>query len=200
MRNVILYAPHLNRDIRGLLNVLPHPRIYTGESTANGADGCLQSHQAVVREALRDCIAAVAVYEDDCQFTEHFNYDDWCDAAEWARRVGYDVLCGGSTRTYDEGLAAHGFVEVSMFHSAHCVVYFASGYEKILKHAVQPYDLSLGRECGLRCVLALPFVAVQRPSFSGILQQDVDYVPLYAAHERELMRRFSWRLPSACRR
>ena len=51
---------------------------------------------------------------------------------------------------------------------------------------MQPFDLSLGATCGLRCVLTWPFVAVQRPSFSGILQQPVDYVPLYAAHEKRL--------------
>ncbi len=76
-------------------------------------------------------------------------------------------------------------IEVSAFHSAHCVVYFESGYEKVFK-AVQPYDWSLGRDCGMRCVLVHPFVAVQRASYSSILKQDVDYVPLYQQHEAAL--------------
>jgi hypothetical protein len=123
--------------------------------------------------------------EDDCNFTHHFSWDQWCADADWAQSHGYDVMAGGCTRTYDERKVRDGMIEVSAFHSAHCLVYFRFGYEKAL-NAVQPYDWSLGRDCGMRCVLVHPFVAVQRPSFSGILQQDVDYVPLYAAHEARL--------------
>ncbi len=185
MRNVILYCPHLNRDIRGILAQVPNPMIETGYQTPLGHDGCLECHKSIVRKAQAENAHAVTAIEDDCEFTVHFNYDRWIEDAAWARNNGYDVLVGGSTRTYDEKIVREGMIEVSAFHSAHFVTYFQSGYAKILK-AVQPFDYSLGANCGCRVVVKWPFVAVQRASFSGILQQNVDYVPLYQAHEQAL--------------
>ena len=183
MRSVVLYAPHLGRDLRALLEAIPELLIYEGQQTPKGEDGCLESHKAAVRASMHE--ERVWVVEDDCQFTDNFDLSRWSTDADWAQAHGYDVMAGGCTRTYDERRVRNGMIEVSAFHSAHCVVYFRSGYEKML-NAVQPFDLSLGRDCGMRCVLTHPFVAVQRPSFSGILQQNVDYVPLYAQHERTL--------------
>ncbi len=132
------------------------------------------------------------VMEDDCQFTEHFDLDRWTTDAFWAQGQGYDVLVGGSTRTYDDRLARDGMIEVSAFHSSHCVVYFASGYDKVLR-AGAPIDVTLGQDEKARCVVAWPFVAVQRPSFSGCEGQFVDYVPLYERHEMQLGARHGMR-------
>lgn len=211
MRSVVLYAPHLGRDIRTLQEAVPDLITHVGLPTPRGEDGCLESHKAVIREAKELGEPRVFVTEDDCQFTDQFNLATWNADADWAEANGYDVMAGGCTRTYDEkvvrlyhdvidvtqpedkverfevGSQLRRMIEVSAFHSAHCVVYFASGYEKALK-AVQPYDWSLGRDCGMRCVLVHPFVAVQRPSYSGILRQLVDYVPYYQQHEAVLGR------------
>lgn len=186
MRSVVLYAPHLGRSLEGLYRV-PDLHVHTGLPTLRGEDGCLESHKEVIREAMVLGEHCLFVMEDDCHFTKHFDWMRWNDDAIWAQSAGYDVMAGGCTRTYDEQKVREGMIEVSAFHSAHCVVYFKSGYEKAL-NAVQPYDLSLGRDCGMRCVLVHPFVAVQRPSYSGILKQNVDYVPYYIQHEMELGR------------
>lgn len=206
MISIVLYCPHLGRDLREIHEAVPDLGIFVGEETPKGEDGCLQNHQAVVSWARACGLERVFVMEDDCTFTKRFNFKKWCHDAEWAQSHGYDVMAGGCTRTYDEKVigslqetvdfpASHDvelrlgklttFVEVSAFHSAHCLVYFKSGYEKVL-NAVQPYDLSLGRDCGMRCVLVHPFVAVQRKSFSGILRRDVNYEPLYEQHEQRL--------------
>lgn len=187
MRSIVLYAPHLGRDLSGLRAAVPHLEVLTGERTPRGEDGCLESHKAAIRLAIAAGAPRLFVMEDDCEFTRHFSWERWSADADWAEAQGYDVMAGGSTRTYNERWVHPGMLEVSGFHSAHCVVYFASGYEKAL-NAVQPYDISLGHDCGLRCALVHPFVAVQRASFSGILQQNVNYVPLYEAHERALAR------------
>lgn len=184
MRSAIIYCPHLNRDIRGLLNAIPFPRIWTGAQTARGEDGCLQCHQAIVLYALAHHWPQVFVMEDDCALTEQFYYRRWVEDAAWAEAHGYDVLVGGSTRTYGEKVVRDGLIEVSSFCSAHCVVYLQSSYETILK-TVQPHDQSIGR-LGAKCLLTWPFVAVQRAVFSGILRQEVDYTPLYEAHEKRL--------------
>ena len=185
MRSVVLYCPHLGRDLSRLHETVPDLLIYEGMPTPKGEDGCLEGHKAIVREAMGLGEPRVFVVEDDCQFTPHFELERWLADADWAETQGYDVMAGGCTRTYDQKVVRNGMIEVSAFHSAHCLVYFASGYEKAL-NAVQPYDWSLGRDCGMRCALVWPFVAVQRPSYSGILRQDVNYVPFYEGHEAEL--------------
>ena len=190
MRSVVLFAPHLDRDLCALHEAVPQLVTFVGLPTLRGEDGCLENHKTVIREAAALGEPCVFVMEDDCAFTEHFSFDRWCADATWAQTNGYDVMAGGCTRTYRERVVRWGaspMIEVSAFHSAHCVVYFASGYEKAL-HAVQPYDMSLGRDCGMRCVLTWPFVAVQKPSFSGILKQQVDYRLLYREHETTLGR------------
>lgn len=187
MRSVVLYCPHLGRDLHQLRETVPALHLYEGAPTPKGEDGCLESHKAVIRDAMALKARRLFVMEDDCQFTASFDWERWCADADWAQANGYDVLAGGCTRTYDEQVVRHGILHVSSFHSAHCVVYFESGYTKALK-AVQPYDVSLGRDCGMRCALVWPFVAVQKPSYSGILRKVVDYVPAYRTHEAALGR------------
>lgn len=238
MRSFIIYCPHLNRDVRGLLNAVPFTRIWTGEKTERGEDGCLQCHQGIVRLARASGWPAVFVMEDDCAFTPHFDYAQWAADVEWAAANRYDVLVGGCVQTYDpvivrpagiltdslqtsvekakvwlnalESSALEGpylpltaeqiiqpqpdapagsggvLVHVSRFHSAHCIAYLESGYDKILR-TVQPFDVSVGEQ-GARIVMTYPFVAVQRPTYSGILQQEVNYVPLYKQYEEHLGR------------
>ncbi len=185
MRSVVISCPHLGRDVSALHAAVPGLLTHVGQRTPNGADGCLESHKTIIREAMADDMRRVWVLEDDCELTPAFDLARWTADADWAEANGYDILVGGSTRTYGPRRVRKGLIAVDAFHSAHCVVYLRSGFEKALQ-AVQPYDLSLGRDCGLRCLLVWPFVAIQRPSFSGILQQDVDYVPLYALHEAAL--------------
>jgi|ERR1039457_841385 hypothetical protein len=185
MYSIVLYAPHLNRDLRHLMEAVPCLSIYEGRQTPNGEDGCLHGHRAIVAWAQACELDRVFVVEDDCQFTSHFDWARWNADADWADSHGYDVMAGGCTRTYNQKLVREGMIEVSAFHSAHCLVYFKSGYAKALR-AIIPYDWSLGRDCGMRCVLVHPFVAVQTPGYSGIEHHDVDYVPLYEMHEAEL--------------
>lgn len=203
MRSVVLHCPWLDRDISLLHEQIPNLEIFVGEWTPRGEDGCLQSHLEIVAETKAEGLDRVFVVEDDCEFTRHFSFERWCQDAEWAKTNGYDIMIGGSTRTYDERVVRDGMIEVQAFHSAHCIVYFESSFDKV-QNAVQPYDYSLGnpptnpimgteRHTGCRIVLVYPFVAIQKPSFSGILREPVDYVPLYGKHEQELGHRLRMR-------
>lgn len=187
MHNVIIYCPHLNRDVRGLINRVPDPRVHTGYPTPLGHDGCLQCHHEIVKEAQSKGWPRVFVMEDDCEFTDAFYYAKWEADALWCQENGFGCLTGGCVNTYEQKRTARNtVVEVAKFHSAHCIVYFADAYDKVLQ-TIQPFDTSLG-DVGIRCAVSWPFVAVQRPVFSGILQKDVDYTGLYAMHEQHLGR------------
>lgn len=165
------------------------PHILTGNPTPRGCDGCLESHQAIVRKAKESGWPAVWVLEDDCQFTEAFSLDKWFDAIIWAQTHGFGCVTGGVVGTYGAKLvhrqdAGFSLISVTAFHSAHCIAYLASAYDAVLE-TEQPFDVSLGQK-GARPLVTWPFAAVQRPAFSGILQADVNYLHLYAQHERYL--------------
>lgn len=180
MNNFIIYCPHLNRDIRGILARVPDPQIFTGYPTVPGEVGCLKAHKEIVRKAQHNGWPYVFVMEDDCEFTQYFNYNEWLKNVNWASKFRYHALVGGTTRTWSPKVVFPGFIQVKKFCSAHCIVYFACGYEHVL-NAEQPLDQSVGES-----LIKLPFVAIQRPSFSGILQQDVDYRLYYESQERLL--------------
>lgn len=186
VRSFVIHCPHLNRDVRGILNAVPNVRIWTGYPTERGEDGCLQAHQGIVALAKQHSWPRVFVMEDDCQFTKHFDYERWEEDARWSAVNGYDVLVGGCVQTYGPKIVRDGLVRVDKFHSAHCIVYNASGYDKILQ-TIQPFDTSIGDQ-GAKTVMTYPFVAVQRPVYSGILKKDVNYVPLYEQYEGHLGR------------
>jgi hypothetical protein len=186
MVSEIIHCPELGRDISGLLKAVPGVRVAVGERFADGEIGCIAGHKDIVARAKAAGLPSVFVMEDDCEFTEHFNYDQWCEQAEWARAEGYDVLVGGCVQTYHPRIVGPGLIAVSAFHSAHCIVYFDSSYD-IVPHVSGPFDLNLGKH-GAKIVMTFPFVAVQRAGFSGILGHDVNYVPLYEGYEFNLGR------------
>lgn len=189
MKSLILYCPHLKRDLSSIRARVPGVELMYGKRTLKGQDGCLRMHKEATRAAREAKVDALFVMEDDCAFTAAFDWERWQQQAAWAKAAGYDVLVGGSIRTDRPRLVAPGLVAVSAFRSAHCLVYFPSSYSKV-QAAIQPYDYSLGRDCRVKAVVTVPFVAVQRPSFSGILKKHVDYLPEYRRHETDLYARF----------
>lgn len=201
VKNIVLYAPHLNRDLRPIVNgCLGDVEIFRGEKTLEGCDGCLQGHQKAVKLALVSDWPAIFVMEDDCQFTDQFDYLRWCETLIWARDHNYDIITGGCVATYGARIVnapsesgPYGLFEVDKFHSAHCIIYLASSYEKVML-TVQPHDTSIA-DVGCRQLMTWPFVAVQRPGFSGILQEDRDYTPLYRMHEDWLEQAHQLRRP-----
>lgn len=186
MVSEIIHCPALGRDISGLLKAVPDARIAVGERLLDGEAGCIAGHKDIVARAKSARLPMVFVMEDDCEFTEYFDYKTWCEQAEWAKTEGFDALVGGCVQTYHPRVVGPGLIAVSAFHSAHCIVYFESCYD-IVPHVPGPFDLNLGKH-GAKVVMTFPFVAHQHPGFSGILGKDVDYVPLYKSYEENLGR------------
>ena len=193
---VMLYCPHLNRDPRHVLARVPNVYMLTGmkgkQPGETGEDACIEMHWRAIRHAQKMGWDRVFVMEDDCQFTEHWNYDRWCADTQWAEDHGYDVLTGGVVQVYDPQLVRSpqpnesGLLACSSFHSAHCISYMKSAYEKILDHTPWPYDTSIGQVAGCTCLVTFPWVAVQRPGWSGILKQEVNYLGNYTLYQQIL--------------
>jgi hypothetical protein len=194
----VLYCPHLKRDIRQLLDALPSALILTGLPTVPGEAGCLQMHQLAVSTALEQGATSILVVEDDCLLTDSFSWDRVIDAVVFAEANGYGCIQGGSVLATDPRQVAPGLLAVGRACSAHFMVYLQSGYEAVLA-AEQPFDLSIADK-GIRPLLMLPFVAIQKRGLSGIglpLEagasktyagpHEVDYEWMFAAQERHLL-------------
>lgn len=197
LKSYVLYCPHLDRDIRGILARVPDPEIMTGYPTTPGEAGCLAMHQEVVRRARTLGLPYVFVMEDDCKFTDAFDWLEWKWMAEWARGAGYGVVHGGTVRTWNPRTVRAGAIAVDKACSAHCMIYTDRGYDAVLL-AEQPFDVTIGEKGG-KPVVAWPFVAIQGKGMSGIGMpthggisktylgpQFVDYEGLFAVQERHL--------------
>ena len=184
MRSVVLFCPWLGRDISGLLAAVPGALVHEGVRSAPGVDGCIESHHQIVQEAADAGASRVFVMEDDCAFTPAFSLDRWTADADWAEAHGYGAMTGACVLTWEPRMVRAGLVEVRQFCSAHCIVYFASAYEAVLR-TISPHDKSLA-DVGVRSLVTVPFVAVQRPGYSGLLGKAVDYTDMYHRHERWL--------------
>ncbi len=82
--------------------------------------------------------------------------------------------------------ARSGLVAVDRFYSAHCIAYHASAYDVALRMR-RPLDVQLG-DLGARPVVAVPFVAHQRPGWSAHMRKLTDYTKMYVRHESHLLR------------
>lgn len=201
LATIILYCPHLGRDLMPLLKRIPNSRILAGLPVVPGEAGCLQMHQEAVRIAQAEGRPYVLVLEDDCLLTPSFSFDRLLSAILFAQREGYGVVQGGSVLATNPRKVAAGLLAVDRACSAHFMVYLAAGYHAVLS-ASQPFDLSIGM-LGIRPLLTLPFMAIQKAGKSGIglpLEtgasktyagaQNVDYEGMFAMHEQHLLRSF----------
>lgn len=181
---MILHCPELGRDIAPLLARVPDAIVFRSARTPNGHDGCLAGHKAIVRMAIDEGWSGVFLMEDDCQFTPAFSRDQWDADVEWAGRNGYDVVTGGSVSTKNARQVRPGLFAVDRFKSTHCIAYLPPAYD-VVRRLVFPIDLMIGR-LGARPLVTFPFVALQRPGFSGLLERFIDYTPEYDRHAAHL--------------
>lgn len=181
----ILHCPSLGRDLEPILARVPEAQIAEGPRLTDGYAGCTAGHQAIVRRAMTGGWPAVGIFEDDCAFTDAFSVAQWRADARWAAQRGYQAVIGGSVSTRGARLVRTGLYAVERFKSTHCVTYLRSAFETVLRVGAGPIDKQLSK-LGLRTVLTVPFVAVQRIAFSGALHRIVDYGPQYIRHETTL--------------
>lgn len=181
----ILHCPSLGRDLAPILARVPDAQIAQGPRLDDGYAGCTAGHQAIVRQALSAGWPAVSVFEDDCAFTAAFDLTQWRRDASWAAVHGFDAVIGGSVSAKRPQAVREGLVAVARFKSTHCITYLRSAYQTVLRVGAGPIDKQLST-LGLKAVLTVPFVAVQRAAFSGALGRWMDYGPEYARHAEAL--------------
>lgn len=145
---------------------------------SDGARGCLRSHQKVVADAKTRALPFVIVIEDDCEFL--LPNDQLVDSLRTS--ISYlskaDIVngCGNLpilTATLVDSLKGVKFLKAPDVRTAHCILYGATSYDKILSLSD---DTIIDIETNaLNMVFTYPYLATQLPSYSDICKIDVFY-------------------------
>ena len=148
----------------------------------NGARGCLLSHQSIVRMAKEKKLPFVWVIEDDCKFmlTNGALMTHVRDISEFIvgnPTVGIVNGCGNLPEPQPIQIFSKFrdifFMKASYVTTAHCVVYGAACYDKILSFDDTQIADVITNQCNM--VFTYPYLASQIGSFSDIEEEDVDY-------------------------
>jgi len=152
--------------------------VVNGIRDENGARGCLLSHQAIIRMAKQKNLPYVWVIEDDCQFLVNngvlATYAR--DIARFISTVGIVNGCGNLTDPNISIVARSGgmtFLHSPNVLTAHCIVYGASCYDKMLSYDDTHIADVITNQCNM--VFTYPYLATQLPSYSDIEGLDVNY-------------------------
>lgn len=183
----IIHAP--KRDITELQAQVPFARIFPAIMHRNGRIGCLLSHQWCLQEAQAAGAPYVWVMEDDCWLTPEFTLEKWQGHIDYLLASDYDLLVGGSYKLFHPHKVTPELVGGDDYNSSHCVVYKATCYKKMLAFPEHKGHIDrLAGVAGLRPLVTVPYMAVQRPCKSLVCGQETDYLAQFYTHEQELRR------------
>jgi len=152
-----------------------------GVYDSDGVTGCNLSHKKVIREAKARGDPYVLVLEDDCDFLVSESdliaflhtikeYIHTHPEVEIVNGCGNLVNFTVSSNTVLNGIH---FLKSNPVYTAHCIVYCASIYDKILATRSElPIDVITN---DYNMVFTYPYLATQLPSYSDISKKDVSY-------------------------
>jgi len=149
-----------------------------------GMSGCISTHISILRDAMKDDVQSVLVFEDDCEFVDHFSekFDLWSEnvPSDW------DMLYLGGLNgvgQYVEGIKEHvvAITEMTSTHAyavnqrvfAEVLNIWYSGFP-FLKDSVDGYLRTL--QTTLKAYAFNPPMAWQRADHSDIQNGHRDYV------------------------
>lgn len=157
--------------------------------------GCALAHQIAVHRAALAGDAWVLVLEDDFELAPGFDISKALDLIQAGEDLGFDALYGGTVSHAAEVVATYRppevesrrIVETTTYLSSHFVVYYRSGYEKVLAWPIGTtadlYTRSRRPKDAMRRGLAVPFLATQRDGFSDTNRRAVEFDGIWARAE-----------------
>jgi hypothetical protein len=153
--------------------------------------GCGESHLAVIRIAMERGLPWVLVVEDDCMLSEDFN-ERWpaIRKALWDSRDSWDIFLGGPSHIQGPAsLRPNGLIEIENAYSTHFFVMNASAYARTLAWSPEKHGpIDVYYSDSFQIVTAKPLIAIQRPSYSDILEEEVNRNILFGESEEKLMK------------
>ncbi len=149
-----------------------------------GMAGCISTHISILRDAVRDNVQSVLIFEDDCEFVGHFQqkFDDWSEnvpsdwdllylgglngVGEYVNGIdGHVVLVTEMTSTHAYAVNRRVFTEVlaAWFSNFPYLKDSVDGYLRTLQNTLKAYAFN-------------PPMAWQRADHSDIQNGHRDYV------------------------
>lgn len=156
-----------------------------------GSLGCLMSHQKAVKEAFRDKLPFVIVLEDDCIIPnkEDFNIR-FPLIMNWAIKNmdSWTILNLGPTFTEPNSIVQDEIplIKLNKGLCTHFIVYNKSIYTKIID--TRQGELIDVITSNLGVITTVPYLAIQRASFSDVERRQVDYTQVFRMSEDLLTR------------
>lgn len=147
----------------------------------DGHRGCILSHKKVLSFAKERKLPHAIVIEDDCDFLlpENQLIDSLVSSIRYIEsHLDLDAVngCGNLpvlTATRVDSLNRTTFLKSFDVRTTHCIIYSASGYEKMLAFSEKiPIDIQTN---SMNMVFTYPYLATQVPSYSDISKFDVSY-------------------------
>ncbi len=139
---------------------------------------CKLSHLSIIKQAKEDRLPYVAILEDDCEFTEHFNSK--CVQAMVDISDDWDmVYLGGQHKKKLHPITSR-IASPSYLCSTHCYLINKKAYDKIIK-MLEENDKAIDliyveqAQMKLNVYCAWPNLVLQAPGYSDIEKQDCDY-------------------------
>lgn len=155
--------------------------------------GCYKSHIKILQEADNLNLDTVLVLEDDCMISNVEQFENrWCQIKQWldTNLDKWDIFLGGNMRHFDNAHLPRiinrdlNLVQLSLTYGTHFTYYNKSTYHHILNQPmINPIDWFSEHFC---VVVPCPYLAVQRPGFSDIVQRDTPWGNLFADTENQL--------------
>lgn len=182
-------AVERRKNIEEMFSIIPQDKIirFNAIKHENGAIGCSKSHIECLRLAIKNNWNNVLIIEDDAIFN---NYENSFKVFENLVKKDYDViLLGGTVATFDKDT-------YKLYNSQAASAYFVSKhyYEKLLSnflegvvgliktnspghYAVDQYWKRL-QEID-NWYIVNPALIIQKPSYSYILKENVNYIQYF---------------------
>jgi hypothetical protein len=153
----------------------------------DGLKGCLESHQAAVRYAKDNRLPYILVLEDDCDLLvspsefkaallASIDYLTTTPSAQIVSGCGNLVV---KTATVVGSRGGVRFLTAPDVRTTHCILYSAAAYDAVLSYDPDiPLDDQMNR---YTLVFTYPYLATQRPGYSDIKVETVEYTNIEAS-------------------
>lgn len=187
---IVINLPHRTDRLEEIkrefaLNKMKEPEVFTAHKDDNGAKGAFMTFMDVFHYCFVQQFNRVAIFEDDAQFV--VNTEILSKTVEGALNdlngKSFDIIyLGVNTHQPFEKFEGKNILKVNNGFALHGAIYSKEGIVKILKKISpvwenKPIDVLIAEhiQSENKCYCTYPLLVTQRPSYSDIEEDDVNY-------------------------
>jgi GR25 family glycosyltransferase involved in LPS biosynthesis len=155
-----------------------HLEFIEGIKHEDGAQGCFLSHKKCIQLAKENKMEYIIVVEDDCCPNENFE-SRLNTILEYLKSRTWGIFLGGVNQTKHKNVLKKDrfneetFLDINFGTTAHFIIYHNSSYDFFLNLDAAIIDMCWSGH--INAIAILPFLAVQRVSYSNIEKMKINY-------------------------